>query len=345
MSKYLDKNGLIFVWQKIKAALALKVDAVSGKGLSTNDYTTEEKAKLAGIATGANKTTVDSALSSSSTNPVQNKVINTALGGKVDAVSGKGLSTNDYTSTEKDKLAGIEAGANKYTLPTASSSTLGGVKVGTNLSISSGVLSATDTTYSPATTSADGLMSSSDKTKLNGIATGANKYVLPAATASSLGGIKVGENLSVSSDGTLSAVQGTYTLPIASSSTLGGIKVGTNLSINSSTGVLSATDTKYSKATSSADGLMAKEDKSKLDAFGAASTYALKTDIAGMYKFKGSVATYADLPSGASVGDVYDVQSNGQNYAWTGTAWDSLGEVFSIETITNSEIDEIFSDV
>ena len=61
-----------------------------------------------------------------------------------------------------------------YSLPTAASNVLGGVKVGTNLSIDgSGVLSATDTTYSDATTSASGLMSASDKTKLNGIATGA----------------------------------------------------------------------------------------------------------------------------------------------------------------------------
>ena len=47
----------------------------TGKGLSTNDYTTTEKNKLAGIADGANKTIVDSALNTSSTNPVQNKVI------------------------------------------------------------------------------------------------------------------------------------------------------------------------------------------------------------------------------------------------------------------------------
>lgn len=52
-----------------------KVDKVSGKGLSANDYTTTEKNKLAGIATGANKTTVDSTLSASSTNPVQNKIV------------------------------------------------------------------------------------------------------------------------------------------------------------------------------------------------------------------------------------------------------------------------------
>ena len=62
-----------------------KVDKVTGKGLSTNDFTTDEKNKLAGIATGANKTTVDSALSDSSTNPVQNKVINNALSGKANS--------------------------------------------------------------------------------------------------------------------------------------------------------------------------------------------------------------------------------------------------------------------
>ena len=56
----------------------------------------------------------------------------------------------------------------------------------------------TDTTYSTATTSASGLMSSSDKTKLNGIASGANKYVLPTASASTLGGVKIGGSLQIS---------------------------------------------------------------------------------------------------------------------------------------------------
>ena len=54
MSKYLDSNGLLYFWQKLKTALGTKVDAVAGKGLSTNDYTTAEKTKLEGVATGAN---------------------------------------------------------------------------------------------------------------------------------------------------------------------------------------------------------------------------------------------------------------------------------------------------
>lgn len=50
--------------------------------------------------------------------------------GKVDRQPGKGLSTNDYTTAEKNKLAGIAANANNYILPTASDSTLGGIKTG-----------------------------------------------------------------------------------------------------------------------------------------------------------------------------------------------------------------------
>ena len=71
----INANGI----STLSATLNNKVDKVSGKGLSTNDYTTDEKNKLAGIAAGANKTTVDSALSSTSTNPVQNKVVNAAI--------------------------------------------------------------------------------------------------------------------------------------------------------------------------------------------------------------------------------------------------------------------------
>ena len=63
----------------VTSGLAGKVDKETGKGLSTNDYTTTEKNKLAGIEAQANKTVVDAALSATSTNPVQNKVVKAAL--------------------------------------------------------------------------------------------------------------------------------------------------------------------------------------------------------------------------------------------------------------------------
>lgn len=81
MSKYLDYDGLLYLWGKLKTLFAGKVDKVEGKGLSANDYTTEEKNKLAGLR--------------------------------------------------------------NYELPVASADTLGGVKVGAGLAINSGILSAT----------------------------------------------------------------------------------------------------------------------------------------------------------------------------------------------------------
>lgn len=117
--------------------LSGKVDKISGKGLSTNDYTTAEKDKLAGLATVATSgsyndlsdkptipTTVglatepyvnakieDNIIDGVTTKaPSQNTVFD-ALSNKVDKESGKGLSSNDYTTADKNKLSGIEAGA------------------------------------------------------------------------------------------------------------------------------------------------------------------------------------------------------------------------------------------
>lgn len=112
-----------------------------------------------------------------------------------------------------------------YTLPNATSSTLGGVKIGSNISVADGTISITksnvtsalgytpptsDTVYDNATTTTAGLMTAADKIKLDGIAAEANKYSLPAATSSTLGGVKIGSNISVSS-GTISLTKANIT--------------------------------------------------------------------------------------------------------------------------------------
>lgn len=77
---------------------------------------------------------------------------------------------------------------------------------------------------------------------------------------------------------------------------------------------------------------------------------AISAAVGSAYKFKGSVATVNDLPNNAAVGDVYDVQATGTNYAWTGTAWDALGQLIDTSTlwakselvaITTAQIDTI----
>ena len=82
------------------------------------------------------------------------------------------------------------------------------------------------------------------------------------------------------------------------------------------------------------------------------SAYALKTDLQTVVNFKGTVANWAALPSsGQTAGDMYIVTtadathglpSNG-NVIWTGSAWDVIGEVFAVETISTSEIDSLFA--
>lgn len=172
MSKYLDENGLLYLWGKIK-----------------------------GI-----------------------------VGGKVDKETGKGLSANDFTDTDKTKLDGLE----NYTLPAATADALGGVKVGAGLNIVDGVLSAT-------------------------------------------GG------------GTADAVD-------------------------------------WSNVQNKPD-------------------LALKSDLTSLYRYKGSVTNYASLPgTGNAVGDVWNVEATGMNYAWTGEDWDALGEAFQIGAITNAEIDAIIEE-
>lgn len=94
------------------------------------------------------------------------------------------------------------------------------------------------------------------------------------------------------------------------------------------------------------------EDKAKLQAFQSAENYmqksdmgvyALKSDISNAYIYRGSVANFDALPAGAANGDVYNTEDSGMNYAWNGSDWDALGETFSVDSITSSEIDALFA--
>lgn len=254
-----------------------KVDKVDGKGLSTNDFTAAYKTKLDGITAGANKTTVDGALSTTSTNPVQNKVLatkistietnvsaaattagnaaasaaavkndlanyykktetysQTEINNKISAIPKFGITVCEalpdsniskttvyllksskeetdnlydeyiYVNSKWEKLgtqtvgdiAGLttrmtaaEANINQHTSSISTINTnltkkQDKLTAGTNITISGTTISAKDTTYSAATTSAAGLMSAADKTKLNGIATGANKTVVDDSLSS-----------------------------------------------------------------------------------------------------------------------------------------------------------------
>ena len=126
-----------------------------------------------------------------------------------------------------------------YTLPTASSSTLGGVKIGSNINISSGTIS-----VKTGSTSTAGVLSVGSNISVNNgkisltkdNITGAlgytppttdTKYTLPTASSSTLGGVKIGNNVNISS--------GTISVNTATTTALGVVKIGSNISVSSGT--------------------------------------------------------------------------------------------------------------
>lgn len=113
---------------------SLKIGNVTYDGTSNVSATTAtqsvsglmsaaDKKKLDGIAAGANKTIVDTSVSSTSTNPVQNKVIKTELDKKAGIAVATTSANGLMSAADKTKLDGIATGATKITVDTALSST------------------------------------------------------------------------------------------------------------------------------------------------------------------------------------------------------------------------------
>jgi hypothetical protein len=159
-------------------------------------------------------------------------------------------------------------GGGSYTLPAATTTTLGGVSVPSagGLSVTGGgAVSLASTAVTPGsyggaasvatlTVAADGRLTAAGSTAIaisagavSGLATVATTgkysdltgtpaaYTLPVATASVLGGVKQGTNITIDAGGVISAAGGSYTLPSATTTTLGGVIVGTGLAVASGT--------------------------------------------------------------------------------------------------------------
>ena len=319
----------------------------------------------------------------------------TAIGNKfVAQEAGKGLSTNDFTDEIKAQIEGIVTTggeANQLAISNiladgttvAATTTTDTIEIvaGENVTVSGDAtaktvtISATNTAYSEATSEAAGLMAAADKSKLDGIESGAQ----------------------VNQNAFAHVAAGAVTISAASADGTFNIEAGDNVSVigdaSENKVTISATNTTYAEATTSVAGLMSAEDKAKLDDIeslgeanvietiqvngtavtpvdktvnitvptavseltndtGYATTSevsaAVSTAISGVYVYKGSVDTADDLPnSDQTVGDVYNIVASsdygvaGTNVAWDGTEWDALGGSFYLEPMTAAEILEI----
>lgn len=210
----LATNSTTETWSanKINNSLSNKVDKVSGKQLSTEDYTTSEKNKLAGIEMGAEKNkvlsvngqtgnviveagsggaTINDSSTTSTTQTWSASKINTSLNNKVDKVTGKQLSTEDYTTTEKNKLAGIANNANNYIHPTGDGNSH---------------VPATGTTNNKKVLKAGATANSAswgdvDWSEITGKP---STFTPPTASSSQLGGVKIGSGINVDANGVIS---------------------------------------------------------------------------------------------------------------------------------------------
>lgn len=118
--KYLDYDGLVYYHSKVKTALGNKVDKVSGKGLSTNDFTNTLKNKLDGIAAGAQVNVIEGVNVNGTAVTPTNKIVNLTIPTKLTDLTNDGNfvtdanyvhTDNNFTTTLLNKLNGISSGA------------------------------------------------------------------------------------------------------------------------------------------------------------------------------------------------------------------------------------------
>lgn len=170
--------------------------------------------------------TIDSVLSDSSINPVQNKVIKKALDNKADE---NHIHTSEDITDLQDKLNN-KANINHTHSHTDIDDWDTELSKKANSTHNHTVSQVTDIAEVAKSGSYNDL---SDKPEIP------SKYTLPIASASQLGGIKIGVGLEITQDGTLNVTiesgggGGSYTLPVATKTTLGGVKQGNTVTVSS----------------------------------------------------------------------------------------------------------------
>lgn len=370
-----------------------KVDKVTGKQLSTEDYTTAEKTKLSGIEDNAEVNIIETVkVNGTALTPDQDRAVDITIAGdadhidydnttsgldatnvqdaideladeKVDKESGKGLSTNDFTDNYKNKLDDIEDNAEVNIIET--------IKVNgtaltpdTNRAVDITIAGdAANITYDNTTSglTADDVQEAIDELadekvdKVTGKQLSTEDYT--TAEKNKLADIEANADVntieSISVNGTAQTIDANKNVDIDVPTKVSDLTNDLNFIDNTVNDLVN-----YTTTTDLNDALDDKADKATtLAGYGITDAYTkteIDTKVSSVYRYKGSVQTYADLPSSDQVvGDVYNIEtadpthsiSAGDNVAWNGTTWDKLGgDIDLSDYYTKTQTDTLLDD-
>lgn len=136
----------------------------------------------------------------------------------------------------------------------------------------------------------------------------------------------IAETANAKSDEAVAAIQGAIDAAEAATEAANSVVDTAENALNTATTANEAAQSALTTATAAQSAVASKADK--------ADTYTkaeVDAKVSSVYRFKGSVATYSALPTeNNTVGDVWNVEDSGANYAWTGTAWDKLSETIDL---------------
>lgn len=368
----IDIDLLSYFKSKLDLLFANKVDKVDGKGLSSNDFTSSEKTKLANIASGAQVNVLEGIQKNGTSVTITNKIANITVPTKTSDITNDSNfpsdasyvhTDNNYTTTDKNKLAGISAGAQVNVIES--------IKVnGTAQTVTSKAVSITVPTKTSELTNDSNLVvdaayvhtdnnyTSSEKTKLSGIDTGAQVNKIESVkvngtaltiTSKAVNVVVPTKTSDITNDSGFITISDVPEGAAASSTTPkmdGTAAAGTETAFargdhvhpkdTSKANLASPTFTGTPAAPTAAAGTNTTQIATCAFVTTAVSSKANSADVytktevdnlvTGALHYKGTKATVAALPStGNKTGDMWHVTADGGEYAWNGTAWEEMG--------------------
>ena len=333
LTNVITLEGLSRFKTNLDTIFATKVDKVTGKGLSANDFTNDLKSKLDAIEAGAQVNVIEVVKVNGTAQTITSKAIDITMPTALTDLTNDGNFVQDasyvhtdsnYTSDEKSKLAAIAAGAQVNVLESVSVN-------GTALTITNKGVNVTVPTDTGDLTNNAGFITEDD------IPTDVSEFTNDAGYITSAD-VPVASDASPAMDGTAAAGTGTTwaradhvhptdtsRAPLASPA-LTGVPTAPTATAGTNTTQIATTEFV---------------------------TDAINTAVASVYTVKGSKADVASLPaSGNKKGDVWHVEDDGSEYFWTGTKWEFMGKVVDVSgfiaesdvtVATNTQIDGLFS--